>query len=177
MSTLGGNELINVDIFDKVGIEAGMHVADLGCGNLAYFSFPIAKLVGDDGVVYAVDILKSVLEAVDNKIKQVGAENIKTIWSNLEIIGATKIPDENLDVAFLVNVLFQSEKDDIIIKEAYRLLKPQGKLLIIDWLSTSTPFGPPIKDRPKKEVLKKYAQDSGLQLIEEFEAGPYHFGL
>jgi ubiquinone/menaquinone biosynthesis C-methylase UbiE len=173
----GGNELISVNVFEKVGLEAGMHVGDLGCGNLGYFAVPAARLVGKGGVVYAVDILKSVLEAVGNRARQEGLTNIQTIWSNLEIIGATKIPEGSLDLSMLHNMLFQSDKDDLVVKETYRLTKAGGKVLMIDWLKIEAPFGPPMADRPSPEDLKRYAKDAGLSLIEEFSAGPYHFGL
>lgn len=175
--TQTGNELISADIFEKSGISEGMSIGDLGCGNLGYFSIPAAKLVGKSGMVYAVDILKSVLEAVNHRASQEGLENVKTIWSNLEIIGATKIPTESLDVAFLINILFQSEKDDLVIQEAHRLVKPGGKLVVVDWLKISAPFGPPMEDRTDKEQIIQFAADAGFKLLEEFSAGPYHYGL
>lgn len=172
-----GNELISVDVFKKAGIEAGMHVADLGCGNLGYFAIPAAKLVGTSGIVYAVDILKSVLQSVESRAKIQGLDNLKTIWSNLEIVGATKIPDSSLDVAFLINMLFQSKRDDLVLQEAHRLLKPNGKMIIIDWLKISTPFGPPMEDRTNPEEIKQFAQKAGFRQVDEFEAGSYHYGM
>ena len=172
-----GNELLKIDVFKKVGMEEGMRVGDLGCGNLAYYALNSAKLVGKNGLVYAVDILKSALNAVDNKIKHDGLENIKTVWSNLEMVGATNIPGNSLDIAFIHNVLFQSTGHEGFLKETNRLLKPGGKLMIIDWKKTGAPFGPPVKDRPEPETVKMLGKKTGFTLIEEFEAGPYHFGL
>ncbi|HNP75563.1 MAG TPA: class I SAM-dependent methyltransferase [bacterium] len=172
-----GNELINADIFSKSGVSEGMSVGDLGCGNLGYFSIPAAKLVGRSGVVYAADILKSALEAVSHRASQEGLDNLKTVWSNLEIIGATKIPTESLDVAFLINILFQSDKDDLVLKETYRLVKPGGKLVVVDWLKISAPFGPPMEDRTDQKQITQFAVDAGFKLLEEFSAGPYHYGL
>ncbi len=83
-----------------------MSVGDLGCGNLGYFSVPAAKIVGQNGVVYAVDILKSVLQSVENIARQEGLDNIKTVWSNLEVVGATKITPASLDLIMVVNMLF-----------------------------------------------------------------------
>lgn len=173
----GGNVLININIFDKIGIEAGMNVGDLGCGNLGYFSLPAAKLVGKNGTVYAVDILRSVLNSVAGLAKQEGLDNVKLVWSNLEIVGATKVPAASLDLAFLINILFQSQKDDLVIKEAHRLLKSGGKLLIVDWKRISAPLGPPLTDRTKKEEIGKFCQEAGFRLLEEFDAGPYHYGM
>jgi len=172
-----GNELITIDLISKAGIEAGMHIGDLGCGNLGFITIPAAKAVGKDGVVYAVDILKSVLEAVINKAKQGGLSNVKIIWSNLEIIGATRVPKMSLDVAFLVNMLFQSKKDDKVLQEAFRLLKSGGRLIIVDWKRIASPFGPPAEARPRAEDIKRFASDAGFRLEDEFEAGPYHYGL
>ncbi|MFA5029877.1 MAG: methyltransferase domain-containing protein [Patescibacteria group bacterium] len=173
----GGNELININVYEKIGLMLGMNVGDLGCGNLGYFSLPAAKIVGKSGTVYAVDILKSALQAVENRAKQEGIDNLKTVWSNLEVVGATKIPEASLDIAFIHNVLFQSDKDDLVIKEAYRLVKLGGKLMVIDWLKVKAPFGPLLGDRIDKEEVKKMAQATGFNFLEEFMAGPYHYGL
>lgn len=177
MPDIGGNELIKINIFEKVGLAEGMQVGDLGCGNLGYFSLPAAKIVGKKGTVYAVDILKSVLQSVEHIAKQEGLENIKTVWSNLEVVGATQVEPSSLDLAMLHNMLFQSTDDQKVFLESYRLLKTGGKLAVIDWKSISSPFGPPLEKRIKKEESIKFAQTAGFSLAEEFEAGPYHFGL
>ena len=177
MADLGGNELIKANLIEKVGLTEGMNVGDLGCGNLGYFSVPAAKTVGKNGMVYAVDIQKPVLQSVDHIAKEGGLENIKTVWSNLEIVGATKIPATSLDVSAAINMLFIADKDSVIFEEAYRLTKAGGKMLVVDWKSISTPFGPALEDRIKEEDAKKFAENAGFSLLEEFEAGPYHFGL
>jgi ubiquinone/menaquinone biosynthesis C-methylase UbiE len=174
----GGNELINAKEFlSKIGIEEGMVVADLGCGARGYFTLQVAKMVGPSGLVYAVDILKSALKAVETEAKILGLNNIKTVWSDLEIYKATKIKEGSLDFALIINLLFQTEKDEIVIKEATRLLKPKGKLVICDWKKTKTLFGPKIEDRPDKDEIKKIASGLNLKLEKEIEAGPYHFAL
>ena len=80
-------------------------------------------------------------------------------------------------MAFLINILFQSKHDDYVIREAVRLIKDSGKLLIIDWGRVATSFGPAAEDRVKPETLKAIASKLNLKLIDEFEAGKYHFGL
>ncbi|MFA5048029.1 MAG: methyltransferase domain-containing protein [Patescibacteria group bacterium] len=171
------NELIKADVFGKTGLGPGMVLGDLGCGNLAFYTITGARVVGKNGVVYAVDILKSVLEAVSNRVKQEGLENIITVWSNLEVVGGAKIPSDSLDVALIHNVLFHSKKPELIIKEAARLLKLGGRLMIVDWLKVKSPFGPPLEDRPDPNNLKNICQKTGLKTVEDFQAGPYHFGL
>jgi len=174
----GGNELLDTEeVFKHLNIKSGMKIGDLGCGGAGHFTIPAAKKVGSQGVVYAVDILKSVLRSVVSRARMEGLSNIKTVWSNLEMANATKITSESLDVVFLINILFQSKQDENIIAEANRLLKKGGELLVIDWKQSNGSFGPPAIDRIKPEAIRTIAKKINLKLIEEFRPGNYHFGL
>lgn len=175
----GGNNLLDPkDILEnKVKLSYGSSVAGLGCGPKAYFTFQAARIVGDKGIAYAVDVQKDVLSSVESHANLNGFDNVKTVWSNLEIYGATKIPENSLDLAMLINVIFQSTNVASMIKEAVRLVKRDGKLLIIDWKSIGAPIGPKSDRRVDKEHIKELAIAFNLALDSEFDAGPYHFGL
>ena len=175
----GGNQLLNplTLLKDHLQIALESKVADLGCGSMGFFTLQSAKLVGDKGQVYAVDILKDVLSSVAGRSRQEGLYNIKTVWSNLEIVGATKIPENSLDYALFVNTLFQSTKRKEIFLESCRLLKPDGRLLVVDWNSNSGPIGPKAEMRLKSEEAKRLATEAGFLLVREFEAGASHYGL
>ncbi len=174
----GGNELLDPNkIFAKLKIMPKSKVADLGCGGSGHFIIPAAKLVGAETTAYAVDIMKPVLKNVITKARMMGINNIKGIWSDLEIYGATNIEEKSLDFCFLFNTLFQSKKQKEIIKESVRLLKDGGKLAIIDWNDKASSFGPALANRIKKEEIKKIVISFNLKLIEEYEAGNHHFGL
>lgn len=171
-------ELIDAKfILEKAGVGEKMKVADLGCGAAGYFVIPAAKLVGPQGISYAIDIQKSALDGVKTKAKLEGITNIELIWSNLEIVGAAKIPDGSLDAALIINTLFQSKKKGEILREALRLLKVGGMLLIAEWKRAGTPFGPALAERVDPEEIKKLTLSLGFKLKEEFEAGPYHYGF
>lgn len=174
----GGGILIDVNyILDKAQIAEGMSVADLGCGTLGHFVFPLAKIVGKHGRVYAVDILKMALDTIDRRIKVEGCKNIKTIWSDLELFNVTKIESSSLDVGLLLNTLYLSHKRVEIIRESMRMLKQQGKLMIVEWQNMNIPFGPPVDERVKKDSLVQGAGKLGLKFVDEFIAGEYHYGL
>jgi len=174
----GGNELLNPEkVLKKGGISYGFRVGDLGCGGMAYFTLQAGKMVGDKGQVYAVDVVKSILPSIETKIKLEGLTNIKTVWSNLEIFGATKIPEATLDLALVINVLFQSKKQKEIMEEAIRLLKKGGKLIVVDWQASGAPLGPQAKDRIPPEKVEEIAQSLNLKKEKSFEAGPYHYGF
>lgn len=174
----GGNILIDpYFVLEQAGLGAGMKVADLGCGAVGHFVIPAGKIVGDKGVVYAVDILKFVLNAVLSRAKLEGITNIETVWSNLEIFGATKIKEESLDFAFLINILWQIKKREEVFREAIRLVKKGGKILIAEWGIGEAPLGPPFERRVSKEYIKELARKFNLEEIKEFEAGTYHYGI
>lgn len=176
--TTGGNILLDVNfILSKTQISENMRVADLGCGASGHFVFPAARIVGKRGRIYAVDILKTVLEEIKKRIKQENLSNIETVWSNLEIFKATKIESGSLDVALLINTLYQSNKRVEIIRETVRMLKKGGKLLIVEWKNVSSPFGPPAEERVKLDLLKIGGRRLGLELEDEFDAGQYHYGV
>lgn len=173
-----GNELLDpFKAISHLGVTEGSRVAHLGCGGSGQFTAAAAKLVGEKNTVYAVDILKPVLMATLSKARLDGIYNIKPIWSNLEILGATNIPEASLDFALLVNILFQSKKQKEIMAEAVRLLKSHGKLMIIDWNNSQTTFGPPVELKINPEKVEQYARELNLKLVDRFQPGTYHFGL
>lgn len=174
----GGNALIDpVKLLEQSGIKGGMVVADLGCGAAGHFVLPAAHLVGDSGLVYAVDILPSVLQNIESRAKVEGVGNIKTVWANLEKAGGMKIKDGSVDLVLLVNDLFQIPDKQTVIKEAARVLKSGGVLTIGEWKTVGTPIGPPANARLDSTQVKNMIQGAGFEFVREFEAGPYHYGL
>jgi ubiquinone/menaquinone biosynthesis C-methylase UbiE len=174
----GGSALLDVNfILEKARIKERMRVADLGCGTSGHFVFPVAKIIGMHGLVYAVDILKPLLESIARRARQENIHNVATVWSDLEIYRATKIETESIDVALMINVLSYSQKRAEMLREAIRLLKKGGRMLVVEWEETSLPFGPPPEKRVKVEQLKKVAEKLGLKIEEEFDAGEYHYGV
>lgn len=164
-------------ILQYCGIRPGMNLADLGCGPNGYFAIPMAKMIGPGSRVYAIDIIKTSLESLKSKADLIGLSNIITIWSNLEKVGAANVPRGTIDMCFIVNTLYQSDQHREILIETASLLKPSGKIIIIDWDKNTGGGGPLENQRVSKEDLKKMASELSLKPIKEFMASKYHFGL
>lgn len=156
-------------------IKPGMRVADFGSGS-GYFTIPMARMVGEDGRIYAFDVLPDALEALKSKAQMEGVFNIKTKRVNLEIPQATGLNDACQDVVLLSNILFQSQKKEEIVTEAARILKPNGFLVLIEWYPDTT-FGPTEGWRISEEDAKKLLESQGLQFYKSFPADQYHYGL
>ena len=174
----GGNELLDpLAILARLGVKTGSKLADLGCGGAGHFIIPAASMVGPNTIAIAVDIQKQVLHAVASKARIEGINNVKTVWTNLESIGATNIEEKSLDFVLLINTLYQSPKPKNIMIEGVRLLKEDGKMLVIDWDKSPSPLGPAQDARISEEEIKKIAGDINLNQIDSFSPGAYHYGL
>jgi ubiquinone/menaquinone biosynthesis C-methylase UbiE len=172
------NKLFDIDfILRHLELKERDKVADLGCGSFAYFTFKAARLVGERGKVYAVDIIKNIVEDVEKEAWQQNLKQIKSIWSNLEVYKGTKIESSSLDKALLINTLNQSSDKEAMIKEANRMLKSGGKLLVVDWKLSAAPFGPEPHRRINPHILKEKLKQYNLQTEKEFEAGAFHYAI
>jgi ubiquinone/menaquinone biosynthesis C-methylase UbiE len=163
-------------IIDMMEIASGMSVGDFGCGT-GYFTFPLAEKVGQNGLIYALDILKEKLEAVESEAKVLGLSNIIVKRANLEMVGGSKLEENSLDWVCLVNMLFQNSNKKIILEEVVRVLKKGGKCLIVEWNVQDSSFGPKSELRISKEEIVGVAQNSGLSISREIEISDFHYGV
>ncbi|OGZ33963.1 MAG: hypothetical protein A2Y98_00615 [Candidatus Portnoybacteria bacterium RBG_19FT_COMBO_36_7] len=163
-------------VLDQLEIQTPSRIADFGCGH-GYFSIPLAKMVGKEGQVFAVDILNEALEEVKGKAVQAELANIETLRGNLEIPGGSKLPDNSCDMALLANVLFQSNKKADIIREARRVLKSGGKMVIIDWQPSGKTLTSDSGWRISQGEASQAATEKKFTFDREFDAGNFHYGL
>lgn len=179
MVIAAGNELLNPThlLTEILKVGAGSHLADFGCGATAINTLTAAKLVGDRGQVYAVDILKSVLSSVESHKQHEGLVNIKTVWADLERAGSTKLASESLDFVLLINLLFQAKDPLVVLAEARRLLKFGGQALIVDWQSRPEGIGPADGRRISESQMQELLTKAEFTITQTFIAGPHHYGF
>lgn len=174
---VGTGGFLNPDlIVESFGIEEGMRIADFGSGS-GYFTILMAKKSGESGLVMAVDILENTLDIVRSKAKSEGLRNIQTIRSNLEVYGSSGLQNDSQDFVLLANVLFQSDQKDDVIKEARRVLKEKGTLVVIDWKKGTGGFGPPDNFRLDSLAMRSLVANNGLDFVEFLDVGAFHYGL
>jgi ubiquinone/menaquinone biosynthesis C-methylase UbiE len=180
MSYHSGNEMIDAALlYEKMHLRDGMRVADLGSGRTGHLVFPAAKIVGENGAVYAVDILKDVLDVISRRAKMEGLPMVRTIWGDIEEVGGVAIPAESLDGIFIMNVLCRIPRDKhmSVMDEAARLLKPKARLVIVDWSESKLSIAPPKSSLLDFADCTTLAQAHGFVPQETFHAGPHHVGL
>ena len=108
-------------------ISDGMTVLDYGCGN-GYFSIPLSKMVGNSGKVYSVDIQKEMLDKLAIKFTSLSISNITMVNIGNEKLNLPVL----LDFVIAVYVVHEIPDKNSFFKEIFDLLKPKGKLLIVE---------------------------------------------
>jgi ubiquinone/menaquinone biosynthesis C-methylase UbiE len=155
-------------ILSELGILPGQTVVDAGCGD-GYMSREISKLVRDFGRVYALDRDRQAIEKL--KAETIGT-NVEPVEA--DITGRTPIEGESVDLIYLSTVfhIFTAEEIGGFRREAKRILKPGGKLAIIEIQKEDTPIGPPLKSRVSPEELRGMIEMKPLSLT---RAGQYFY--
>lgn len=160
----------------QLDIKVGDLVADLGTG-VGHYAIALAKAVDVSGRVIAVDVQKSLLKELVARASKAGVANIVPLLADIERERGTEIESDTIDFAVIANVLFQVEDPFAFIKEAARILKLGGKLLVIDWKESFGGLGPEEKYIISEDYLSEVAEELGLKKEKEIDAGGYHYGI
>ncbi len=138
------------ELVEKIGLNTDDVVVDFGCGP-GYYTTEIAKRAK---AVVAVDISSEMLKKAQEKTLRAGITNVRFIQSNGREI---KLPDDSVDKIVLVTVFHEIGDSGAVLKEFGRLLKPQGKLVIVEVVKKMIFPGAPVQnpEAVTAEVEKK----------------------
>ena len=162
-------------IISQLEIKKGNAAADFGCGS-GYFSIPFARAVGAKGKVYCLDVLPQALESVESQAKILGISNIFTKRVNLENENGSELKSDSMDWVVMKDVLFQNENKEDILKEAYRILKPEGRILIMEW-GNNLLVGPDKEKRISHEKMAQLANKQRFIIKRDIPAGDFHYAM
>lgn len=115
-----------MEVLTAIGVKKGQTVLDYGCGP-GIFSIPAARLVGETGKVYALDVRSHALDRVKENARQANLKNVEIILQKESTV-STGFPDSTIDLAVVYDVLHEFEKKFELLKELERTLKPRGIL-------------------------------------------------
>ena len=111
-------------LLNAAGLEKGQKVVEVGCGP-GFFTIPAAKIVGEKGHVYAVDIHPRAVARVKEKVEKEALRNVTAICGNASNTGLT---GASVDLAFLFGLHYITGGLEKVISELYRVLRP-GRIL------------------------------------------------
>lgn len=169
-------DLINSDVLKEVlPLKPGSVIVDLACGKGMYSIF-LSEIVGETGLVYAVDLWEEGLQLL---VKEMDEKNINNILPMLD--DATKeigIDDYSVDLCLMATVLHDFEemnKSGAVLQQVKTLLKPGGYLAVIEFKKIEGPPGPPIKIRLSEEETEKMIIGYGFKKVRAEDIGHYNY--
>lgn len=155
------------EILDAIELNRDYVAADLGCGS-GYFTIPLSRRVKK---VYGIDVQKEMLEYLEQKIEKQRIENVTPLLSK-----ENEIPLENktLDLLITANTLHEFSDKEKMIQEIQRVLRQDGKAVIVDFKKTETGFGPPISIRLSKDQAQRLFEKNGFKVLKTKDL-TYHY--
>jgi len=161
-----------VETLKQLKLRKNMIAADFGSGSGGW-AVPLAREL-EDGKVYAVDLLEEPLSALRARAKMERISNIQTILADVEKEIAP-LRDASCNLVLMTNLFFQCQDMRKILSESKRVLKPDGRIMIVDWQKDN-----PLTEQVEKvsfEEIKRTALSLDLKVEKEFDAGPYHYAI
>ncbi len=114
-------------ILEEAGIKSCFQVLDYGCGPGSYV-MPVIKLIGNIGMLYALDVNPLAIKAVQTLAAKKKLSNVRVILSDCD----TGLPPASIDVVLLYDILHDLENRTKVLMELHRVLKPEGILSVSD---------------------------------------------
>ena len=156
-------------IWDKAALDNPEVLVDIGAGT-GFFALLFSKKI-KNGKVYACDISDEMLSWMHDNLPM----ESKGIVVPLKMEeNSVPLPAGTADLVYMINLHHEFEEPLRILKEARRLLKEGGKLMIIDWKKGETPEGPPLHLRVTAETIEFQMRESGFSNVKKYAVLPYH---
>ncbi len=148
----------------------GLKEADIGSGP-GFFSIPASRIVGPYGVVFAIDTQEEMLLHLRDADPP---QNIVLIKSEEESI---PLADGEADFCLVAFVLHEAADADSFLKEVKRILRPEGTLLVIDWVKKAEEKGPPLEERIDAPDASALLNNAGFTSITASPLTPSHYKI
>lgn len=174
----GGSSSVFLDpleILDMISITSGQTFLDLACGKGEY-SIAASKIIGDKGIIYAVDLWEEGISALRDNIARCGIHNIEPIVT--DVGQSLPIDDHVVDVCLMATVLHDLKRGSSAegaLKEVARALKESGRLAIIEFYKVEGPPGPPADIRLDPREVEEMLTPHGFTKIETQRISDHHY--
>lgn len=162
-----------VEIVSAVEIPAGARVAEIGCGT-GWFTFELENAVRPRGMVYALDMQPAMLQILE--MRRQNWERILTLPCGENDF---ELDDGEVDIVFHANTLHEVNNPEAHLKEAHRVLKNGGRLIVIEWhwMAEESHPGPHNSRRLEADAVRKLVEQAGFTVTETQDVGPYHYAV
>ena len=156
-----------------IGLRRGQTVAEIGAGT-GYLVRRLARALGPEGRVYAVDVEPRMLPILVARLRRGGLANVTPV---LGLDDDPLLPARSCDLVLVVNTYHHFPGGPRYLRRLRRLLRPGGRLVNVDFDRRETPVGPPVERRVARETFLRHARQAGLRLSREVTFLPYQYCL
>jgi ubiquinone/menaquinone biosynthesis C-methylase UbiE len=153
----------------NLGIQPGMVVCDMGCGN-GFYSLLLAQRIGKQGQVLAVDIQPQMLYLLRDRAEQVGVNNITPILGSIH---DPRLPRASVDLVLMVDVYHELSHPELVLAATKRALKKNGLMVLVEYRAED-PTVPirPLHKMSRQQIMREM-NANGFQLKREFKELPW----
>jgi len=156
-------------IWNTLDLKNPEVLVDIGTGT-GFFAMPFADKI-PNGIVYACDTSDVMLDWMKQNLpKQYEGRVIPTKTEESTI----DLADQSADLVFMMMLHHELEDPVRMLQESNRLLKPGGKILIVDWAKKEIPFGPPMEIRVAADTIEQQLQETGFIDIVQHDTLPFN---
>ena len=160
--------------FAIMEIRPDSHFLDLACG-IGRYSIAVAERMGKGGMVYAVDLWREGIAALDREIESRGIKNIRTMVADIR--SRLPLAADSIDACLLATILHDLSKDDrkTVLQESSRLLQHGGLLHVIEFKKIDDGPGPPLRIRLAEEEIEELVAPLGFIKESGSEVGQFNY--
>jgi ubiquinone/menaquinone biosynthesis C-methylase UbiE len=153
----------------NLGVKRGMAICDMGCGN-GFYALQLAKMTGDGGHVYAVDIQPEMLKLLNQRADQQDIRNVSPI---LGTFTDPRLPKGKIDLILLVDVYHEFSHPEQMLAAMREALAPGGLCALVEFRAEdpTVPIKPEHK-MTKEQILKEWPAN-GFKLVKEYDELPW----
>jgi SAM-dependent methyltransferase len=150
-------------IMDALGIAEGARVADIGAG-AGWFTIRLARRVGPNGLVYAEDVQRQMLEATRRRVSREGLKNIET---RLGTGTDPNLPPHELDAILVVDVYPEVDDRVTFLRNLATALKSNGRIGVVNYKPGQGGPGPAPSEgvRVDSSAVEADARATGLRVL------------
>ena len=171
-------DLIDKDrFFAALDVRKSMVFLDPGSG-VGNYTIPLAEAVGPTGHIYALDAWEEGLASVRERASKRELNNITTILADAhEGIPLDVSSIDGCLMACVLHDLLREGSGEVVLRETTRILKPGGKLAVLEFKKIDEGPGPPLHIRLAKEDVENLLVPFHLTIESVSDAGKYHYLL
>ncbi len=156
-------------MLEALGVQPGQTVCDMGAGN-GFYTLELARMVGPEGLVYAVDIQPQMLQMLSRRAAQEGLTNIRLV------LGSPidpRLPAGEIDLVLCVDVYHEFSHPEAMLARIRESLSDEGQLVLVEFRGEDPAV--PIKPLHKmtKAQVRAELEPAGFRVAREFDRLPW----